>query len=125
MLHTRISLSAYCGFFFTFLLVQTACEKNNTAITVDCTGVSPTYTNTIKAIMDSKCATSGCHSAARKEAGYDLSSFAGTSSGANNSKFMASIRQESGAEAMPHGAAKLDEATIKQVACWIQNGKPQ
>jgi cytochrome c553 len=110
---------------FACVFTNTACEKNATTTTIDCTGTTPTYTNTIKAIMDSKCATSGCHSASSKRAGYDLSSFAGTSSGANNSKFLASIKHESGADAMPQGAAKLDDATIKNITCWVQNGKPQ
>jgi cytochrome c553 len=121
------SFSTVCLFTFLFAIGITsdACKKDETTTTVDCSGVSPTYTSTIKTIMDNKCATSGCHSSAAKAAGYDLSSYAGTSSGAANSKFMASIRQESGAEAMPRGASKLDDNTIKQLACWIQNGKTQ
>jgi cytochrome c553 len=38
---------------------------------------------------------------------------------------MASINRTNGAQAMPQGASKLDDATIKQLTCWIQNGKPQ
>jgi cytochrome c553 len=118
------SFSLTCLFLFLGVIALTtdACKKEET---VDCSGVAPTYTNTIKAIMDTKCATSGCHSAAAKVAGYDLSTYSGTSSGANSSKFMASIRHESGADAMPRGASKLDDNTIKQLACWIQNGKTQ
>ncbi len=110
---------------FTALLSSIACEKEPTTTTIDCTGTAPTYTNTIKGIMDSKCATSGCHSASTRAAGFDLSSFTGTSSSANSSKFLASIKHESGADAMPQGSAKLDDATIKNITCWVQNGKPQ
>jgi hypothetical protein len=109
-------------FALTLFLVQ--CKKD-AVDTVVCTGTTPTYTVDIKPIMDASCATSGCHSAAKKESGYDLSSYAGTSAGAGNAAFLGSMQHKSGYDAMPKGAAKLTTAQLDKLACWVQNGKPQ
>jgi hypothetical protein len=37
---------------------------------------------------------------------------------------MGSIRHTTGYASMPQGAAQLDSITIKKLACWIQNGRP-
>ncbi len=114
-------------FIGTFALVMTwvQCTKESTVDTVTCTGTTPTYTNDIKAIMDASCALSGCHNASSKQAGYDLSSYAGTSSAASKTAFLGSIQHKSGFEAMPQGSSKLSDATLTKIACWVQNGIPQ
>jgi hypothetical protein len=105
-----------------FLFTQ--CKKDAVE-TFDCTGVAPTYTNEVKAILDARCATAGCHSAASKSEGVDLSSFAGAKSASAKSSFLGSIQHKSGYKSMPQGSAKLDDATIKVLSCWVQNGTPQ
>lgn len=40
-----------------------------------------TYTSSIKSIMDSNCATSGCHDAATNAGSYDYSDYAATKDG--------------------------------------------
>lgn len=107
---------------FSMTLMQ--CKKDSIQ-TYDCTGVSPTYNNSVKAILDLRCATSGCHSAASKAEGIDLSSFAAAKSASMKDNFLGAIQHRSGYDAMPRGSAKLDDATIKTLSCWVQNGSPE
>lgn len=101
-----------------------ACKKT-TVTTVDCTGVTPTYTADIKTIINTNCATSGCHSASAKANGLDLSTYLLVKSESSNNRFLGSINHDSGYNGMPQGAAKLSDANIKKITCWIQNGTPE
>ena len=113
-------LSAFVA--LTLTIIQ--CQKE-TIDTATCTGTTPTYTTDIKPIMDASCATSGCHSASSKQAGYDLSSYAGTVSAAGKTAFLGSIQHKTGYDAMPQGASKLSDAILTKISCWVQNGTPQ
>ena len=106
------------------LLFLVQCKKEAIEI-YDCTGVTSTYTNNIKAILDSKCATSGCHNSASQKDGKDLSSYSGALSASNGDDFLGSIQKKNGYKAMPENGSKLDEASIKLISCWVQNGAPQ
>lgn len=106
------------------LALAFGCKKDTTS-TVDCTGVTPTYTNDIKPIMDKYCATSGCHNATSKADGRDYSTYTATKSGSGSSAFLGSIKQQSGYDKMPQGGSKLSDANIKLIECWISNGTPQ
>lgn len=109
----------------TLTIFVIACKKKSTPTTFDCTGVASTYTTNVKPLMDAHCATSGCHSASQKAGGKDLSTYAGTKNAAGNNSFLGSIEHLSGYTSMPEGAAKLNDADIKTIACWVQNGMPQ
>ncbi len=110
---------------FALALTLIQCTKDTVVDTATCTGTTPTYLADIKAIMDASCATSGCHSAAKKESGFDLSSYAGTKAGAANAAFLGSMQHKSGYNAMPKSASKLSDASLTKIACWVQNGTPQ
>jgi len=99
--------------------------KKDTAEVYDCTGVSPTYNTAVKAILDIRCASAGCHSAASKSEGVDLSSYTGSKSASMKGNFLGSIQHKSGYKAMPQGGSKLDDASIKILSCWVQNGSPE
>lgn len=90
-----------------------------------CTGATPTYSAQIKPIMDAKCATSGCHSAAKKAGGIDLSNYASAKSEAASKAFLGSMEHLNGYKAMPQDAAKLPDSTIQKIHCWVNNGTPQ
>jgi cytochrome c553 len=108
---------------FAFLI---SCGKDDSSTsTVDCAGVTPTYKTDIAAILNSSCAQSGCHSAASKADGFDLSTYAASKSATGSSSFLKSIKHESGVDKMPQGASKLSDATIKKIECWIVNGTPE
>lgn len=105
-------------------LALASCKKDN-VITYDCTGITPTYTADVKALMDNKCATSGCHSANAKADGKDFSSYSAVKSYASKSSFMGSMQHLSGYKAMPQGGSKLSDTELKTISCWISNGTPQ
>lgn len=92
---------------------------------VDCTGLSPTYTTDIKAILDSSCAKSGCHDAASKQNGINLSAYGPASSESHNDRFLGSIQHKKGYKAMPESAGKLSKDNIDLLTCWVQNGSPE
>ena len=102
-----------------------ACKKDNALITYDCVGTTPTYTADVKVILDTHCATSNCHSAARKADGKDYSSYNAVKSGASNAAFLGSMQHISGYKSMPQGAAQLSEVNLKTISCWVENGTPE
>lgn len=102
----------------------TQCKKEEIDI-VDCTATTPTYTGTIKAIMDANCVSSGCHNSTSKKSGFDLSTFETTKSAAANKSYVASIQHKSGYSKMPRRASKLSDADVKSITCWVQNGMPE
>jgi cytochrome c553 len=99
--------------------------KKEAIYTVDCVGAMPTYNVDVKPIMDANCAITGCHNAATKKEGYDLSNYEGTKAAAGNLAFRGAIQHKSGYTAMPKKADKLSDADIRTVTCWVQNGMPQ
>lgn len=117
----KIISIAILGLFFIFF----GCKKEDAPTVYDCTGLTPTYDLNVKMLMDSHCATAGCHSAGNKADGKDLSTYASTKSVASNSSFLGSIEHRSGFDNMPQNAAKLSDTDIKTIACWVQNGMPQ
>ncbi len=113
---------------FAFILggtsIFTQCKKEEVDL-LDCAGVTPTYTANVKTILDNNCATAGCHSASSRRAGYDLSSYAASVTSGGNQAFLGSVQHISGYDPMPDGGAKLPEADVKTLSCWVQNGMPQ
>lgn len=88
-----------------------------------CDTASVTYASTIKSIIDSKCATSGCH-ATNSPTGINLSAHTGLATIANNGKLMASITHNGSASAMPKGMSKLDDCSIAKIQKWVNDGAP-
>jgi len=105
-------------------LVLAACKKDE-LITYDCTGLTPTYTDDVKQIIDTKCATSGCHDATTKADGYDLSTYATVRGEAGKEVFMGSMQHLGQYVAMPENGAKLNDELLRTVSCWIENGMPE
>ncbi len=100
-----------------------ACTQK--ATTFECASVSSTYTNNVKPILDASCATSGCHNATSKADGYDFSTYTNAKTHASHGHFLGSIQHLKGYEAMPKNSAKLSDADIKLISCWVQNGTPE
>ncbi|MFN8338157.1 MAG: hypothetical protein U0T36_03985 [Saprospiraceae bacterium] len=119
--------SKYFSFFaFSLVLSFLSCSKDDSSSSnIDCTGTTPKYSTEIATIMNTSCASAGCHDATTKAEGYNLSTYATVVTATKSSAFLKSIKHESGATAMPQGGSKLPDATIKIIQCWIQNGTPQ
>ncbi len=109
---------------FGICLVMAACKKDE-ILTYDCTGLTPTYTDDVKQIIDTKCATSGCHNATTKADGYDFSSYAATIAHAGKDVFMGSMQHLGQYVAMPENGAKLSDTQLQTISCWIENGTPE
>ncbi len=92
---------------------------------VDCTGLTPTYTASVKLILDTSCAVVGCHDAITSQNGINLSTYASAKAISSENRFLGAIQHKSGFEPMPFGGAKLPEATIEILTCWVQNGSPE
>lgn len=110
--------------FFGLVILTFSCSKSEDD-QADCTGIAPTYTNDIAPIYNTSCATSGCHSAVFPASGINLSNYTSSKAASQNSKLLKSIKHQSGASAMPQGAAKLSDANIRLIECWIKNGSPE
>jgi hypothetical protein len=98
-----------------------SCQKDPIS-TVDCTGVTPTYSSDIKPILDTNCATSGCHNSGSKQAGIDLSNYPGAKNISSQDRFLGAIRHTKGFVPMPQNSSKLNVEKIELIDCWVQNG---
>lgn len=107
---------------FSFIFILLSCKKDDPIDTVDCTGLTPTYTTDVKAILDASCAKSGCHNAATQQSGVDLSNYASASEISMQERFLGVIQHKSGFPEMPDDGPKLPDATIEILTCWVQNG---
>lgn len=96
-------------------------ETSTTAIKpkVDCGTQIPVYTVEIKPILDVHC--NNCHGK-RAAGGYDLRILEDVTRSANNGSLLGTIKWEGYYPHMPAMAAKLDDATINKIECWIQTG---
>lgn len=96
-----------------------ACKKK--VATSDCAGTTATYIVNVKPILDANCVS--CHNVSNKSGGYDLSTY----SHAKNAKdaIVGSVQHAAGFAPMPQGGSKLDDASIKLINCWSQNGAPE
>jgi hypothetical protein len=109
-----------CFILFTFCLV--ACSKDEIS-PVDCGTTKVTYEADVKNIIQSSCATSGCHDATTRADGKSYSTYALLASESSKAAFLGSINHSSGFKSMPQGGAKLSDAKIKTITCWINGGK--
>ncbi|MEI7724932.1 MAG: hypothetical protein WCK09_07490 [Bacteroidota bacterium] len=110
------------GLFPALVILALTCSCKH-VVKYDCTGVTPTYTQNIKPILDVCCARSECHS--HNGDAFDLSTYAGASSASTKKSFMGSIQHKPFYQKMPKNADMLSDAQIHQLSCWIENGSPE
>lgn len=112
------------------LVAWAACTKNNkedmypTPPGSSCDTVNVTYATVIQPLVQTKCATSGCHNAGSRAGGINLSAYAGVKNVADNGLLLRVLRHENGVPPMPQGAAQLDDCTIAQIQKWVNDGAP-
>lgn len=114
------------------ILIFLNCTKENGSTdylaNADCSTIDETnntYTKTIKSILDSQCATSGCHDAFSQSENIDLSTYGTAKTAFQNAQCLCSIHHGAGCKAMPDGGSKLSDATIQKIDCWAKNGYQQ
>lgn len=71
-------------------------------------------------LMNTNCATSGCHDAASATNGYVFSDYGTISANAENGL---KAMKGNGFTQMPFNMEKLDDSLINQFDAWIQQGK--
>ncbi len=87
-----------------------------------CDSITPNYTDNISVVVSNLCTP--CHTTS-SEGGINVSNYNNTKAAAQQSRFIAAIKHESSAKAMPQGQAKLSDNTIQLIECWIENGFPE
>ncbi|MFM7235033.1 MAG: hypothetical protein ACKOZM_10630 [Flavobacteriales bacterium] len=102
-------------FFFAvaLILALATCKKENAKLSPVCDGSHPTYDGEIKSIIDSRCATSGCHP------GY--SSYNGLNAILQNGQFKREVITN---QSMPQNSA-LTQDQINKIQCWVNDGYPE
>lgn len=107
--------------FVSFSVIITACKKDKEETTpsdeVDCSTV--TYSGTIKPIINSKCATAGCHAAGSVNGDY--TTYAGIKAKFDNGTLKKEVITD---KTMPQNGS-LSETQYKQFDCWINAGAPE
>ena len=118
-------------FLFSSVVILNACKKESEeehdaayyTASANCNTVVDslnTFTLSVKAIMESNCAVTGCHNAITKADGTDFSDYATAKDEFLNAEALCTINHD--CEAMPKGGAKLSDAVIAQLTCWVKNG---
>jgi hypothetical protein len=92
--------------------------------TAVCTDTVSTYNGHIKAIMDQKCAYSGCHGGSSPSAAIGLDTYDLTRAGAQDG-FMCSVNWETGCSKMPKNANQLGACDREVLQRWIDRGYPE
>jgi uncharacterized protein YceK len=87
-----------------------------------CDTTSVKFAADVLPIMMQGCATSACHDATSQSGGYNLTNYAGVKVAVDDGKLVGCMRQESGFDAMPKSAAKMDDCLINKVARWVNLG---
>lgn len=100
-----------------------SCTKENV---VDYAGLQNcedtiSFSQQIEPMIQTNCATSGCHDATTAESGYNFTSHDAISS--NASIILSAIRHDAGTAPMPDNADKLADSIIQQFSCWVYQGK--
>ena len=90
------------------------------AAALDCSSNNAlTYNGDIKAILQTHCTK--CHNTNNK-AGYNFLTLESVKKGVSNGELLGTIKHSKGFPKMPAFAAKMDQATIDKIECWINNG---
>ena len=87
-----------------------------------CDTTAVTYSGSLVPLLTTGCVT--CHSGTSPDGGVDLTTHANVTGAVSYSNLMASIRQESGAAAMPPAGSALNDCEVRLFEIWIQEGMP-
>jgi hypothetical protein len=91
----------------------------------NCNDTVYSYNGRVKAIMEQRCAISGCHTGASPDGGISLDNYADVKNNAENGEFFCSINWNSGCSQMPKNSSKLDACTIFALQQWKAKGYPE
>ena len=105
------------------VLFIVSCNKETKIPEADCSVAgSPAYTGSVKALLDAKCATSGCHNASTKANGMDFSTYNAAKTHASHEQFAGALLHAKGYTPMPNSVTKLSDSEINLLRCWVKGG---
>ena len=102
-------------------------EELNPPLTSNvCDTTASKFAADIQPILNSNCATSGCHTTAVIAGGYIFDNYTDVKSTIVNdsARFFSSILQDGGASNMPKGGGKLSDCNISKIKAWVASGSP-
>ena len=122
-------------FFSVIFSVFSACEndtaepkKEDTPIaSCNDTVGSVTYDNKIEALITTRCGSNSnaCHNGGSSSSGISLDEYDDVKEAVTDHNLMATIRHESGFDAMPKGSSKLSDCQIAVFQKWVDTGMPK
>jgi hypothetical protein len=115
----RKSIFVICISLFSIGLL-TQCAKDKAPEPDKCNVSSLSYNVDVKPILDTKCATPGCHDAATNTSGYDYSNF--NSARAGGDAYICKIKGSCGSIMPPSG--KMADSLICILEGWKNQGYP-
>lgn len=100
-------------------------DEDNTGGGTTCDTTNVTYTNSIAAILNSNCASSGCHDANSNNG--SLANYADAAAFAGQGRIVGAINHSPGFSPMPYpvGSSKLAACSIDKIEAWISAGTPE
>ena len=107
------------------VLFITSCDKDDDPMTTTCESTDMTYTANIKSLLDTTCATSGCHDANAVTSIGALDTYENAVAFVSFGRILGAINHNDGFSAMPKGGNKVDDCTIDQITNWVNNGTPE
>ena len=99
----------------TMIALTEACKKKP-----KCDGSNPTYSSTIKSIIDGNCNSSGCHNTGSSNGSF--TTYTGLKPYLDNGSFKREVLED---QTMPEGSAKLSKDELNKLQCWSENGYPE
>lgn len=104
-----------------FIAFMPSCEMDKIdPCPTDCSTKNITYNNYIKNLVDTNCASSGCHDGTNAP-GAKLDNYAAVQSIVANGSFTQEVLVS---REMPKGF-ELRQGQLDSIKCWICNGNPQ
>ena len=88
---------------------------------VDCVN-EISFSSDVVTILNTSCATSGCHNQSSAAAGYAFTTYESVEQ--NKDIILRTMEHEQGVTPMPIGQPKLNRADIDKFYCWIEQGAP-
>lgn len=126
MLIYTSSLKFFLSFILLSAVILVSCSDDEIPdpIIEECETTGLTYTADIKSLIDSNCATAGCHTADNTAIG-SLASHQSIVDFMWQDRIVGSINHDSGFSQMPKGGSKLADCDIDQIDAWIAAGLPE
>lgn len=122
----------FCAVVLLFTAVASCKKSDKTnpdyAASANCSGLTDSlnrYTNSIKSILDTRCAASGCHGNGSAESGVSVSTYANAKSAFQNKNALCAVHHGNGCQPMPQGGSQLSDAELNKLDCWAQHGYKQ